>query len=72
MYQVIDGKLLCDGEPVGVRREVVRHVMADWGYAGDTAFVLPRGAAQEMMAIERELLLKGVEISLRQVYAAAA
>ena len=72
MYQVIDGKLFCDGEPVGVRRQVVRHVMAEWGYAGDTAIVLARGAAREMLAIERELLLKDVELSLRPIYAAAA
>lgn len=76
MDQVIDGKLYCDGEPVGVRRQVVRHVMAE-GYApggcvGDLAPVLARGAAEEMLKIEREFLLKEVEISFRQVYPTAA
>ena len=72
MYCVIEGKLFCDGEPVGIRRQVVEAVLADWGYEGTTAIVLARGAAEEMLRIERELLLKGVEISLRTVYAAAA
>jgi hypothetical protein len=72
MYQVIEGKLHCDGDPVGVRREVVQAVLADWGYEGDTTMVLARGAAEEMLRMERELLLKGVEITVRRVNDSAA
>lgn len=55
-YEVRDGRLMVDGEPVGIDRRVVQEVVRQYqAETGRSSGYLPRSVVDRMLALDRAI-----------------
>ncbi len=70
MYEIRDNRLYCDGDPVGVRRDIVEFAACALHLPAPGP--IPDDAARRMIALERKMLLVAVARTVRDLCGRAA